>query len=91
MTILDTVGNVALFIPLGALLTAWLGRRRIPLAIAMGIALSAGVELAQSLWLPGRNGSVRDLLCNALGTAADAVLGWLALSRRARKRSRRPR
>jgi len=67
----DVVGNIALFVPLGALLAL----RRWPLlrAAAAGVTLSAAVEAAQ-LVVPGRYASVDDVLLNGVGTA----VGWAA-------------
>lgn len=74
LSILDVVGNVALFVPLGGLLVAALGIRRVLLSVAAGVALSSAVEVAQHVWLPGRDGAVRDVVANGAGAAVGAVL-----------------
>ena len=72
----DSVLNVLLFAPLGFALER--RRTRLWVAVLAGFALSASIELTQN-WIPGRDPSLRDLLCNTLG----AALGWwLAYHRR---------
>ena len=62
--------NVALFVPLGAVV-GWFGRPRWLLAL---VALSIGIEIAQ-LWLPERETEAIDVLTNSVG----GVLGYLAV------------
>lgn len=72
-TVLEFLANVALFVPLGALLmTGW---RRMPwwLPAAGGFALSALIELGQ-ISLPSRFPTLSDLIANTLGALAGAVL-----------------
>ena len=64
-------------------------RRSERLAVAMVAALLVGGAWALATeWyqttLPGRDASLEDLLANALGTAAGALLAWLARRRIAR-------
>ena len=76
--------NVALFVPLGAVV-GWFGRPRWLLAI---VALSVGIEITQ-LWLPERQTEAIDVLTNSAGGA----LGYLAvhaLRRRTRQRRLNP-
>jgi hypothetical protein len=74
----DVLGNVALFMPLGAGL-ALLGvpRRQ---AIALGALLSFSIELAQYVAIIGRDASLSDLITNTIGTALGAILAgsWRA-------------
>ena len=61
-------------------------RRSERLVVAMMAALLVGGAWALATeWyqttLPGRDGSLDDLLANALGTAAGAMLAWLARGR----------
>src|SRR3546814_3602942 len=81
----EFAANIALFAPLGALVT--LVFRRGWAGVVVALVLSAGVELAQTL-LPGRLASPRDVLANVLGAAvgAAAVL-VLRAARRARRRT----
>jgi hypothetical protein len=85
---LEFGANVAMFVPVGALVTllfsrAWIG-------VLAALAMSACAELAQIL-LPGRMASPRDVLANVAGAAIGA--GCVALfrsgvRRAARRRSR---
>lgn len=67
----EFAANVALFAPLGILVT--LAMRRAWAGVAAGVVLSAGAEVAQLL-LPGRTASARDVLANVLGAALGALL-----------------
>lgn len=49
---------------------------RIGVALALAVALGAGLEWWQ-LWVPGRFGSVSDILLNAAGALAGAAVVWL--------------
>lgn len=80
--LIESVLNVALFLPFGAS-TRWLG---IPPygAAALGFALSLAVEILQRTVIPGREGELQDLITNTAG----AVIGWLladVLLRRTRR------
>lgn len=76
----DVAVNVAAYLPLGLLLSAWLARR---LSLAMAAAailatvgaaaLSLGLECAQAL-LPARVPSRLDLVANAAGGAVGALI-----------------
>lgn len=91
---LELWANVAMFVPLGALLAAW---RRLPrspwLAVPAGLAFSATIETIQLL-LPQRYPSLQDVGANTLGTAIGtaAVVAVVAVVAAARARpARRPR
>ncbi|MGH7607714.1 MAG: VanZ family protein [Gemmatimonadales bacterium] len=71
----EIVQNLLLFIPLGAALVL-AGVRPFP-TILIGTALSLGVELAQQ-WIPGRDPSLGDIVCNTASTALGAWLGTTA-------------
>jgi len=43
--------------------------------VLAGAALSLLIELIQ-VWLPGRVSSATDVLCNAAGTLAGALVAW---------------
>jgi glycopeptide antibiotics resistance protein len=79
----ETLGNVAVFVPIGLSLAGALhglsGPRRVWIAIAAGAALSIGIELAQ-LAVPSRATDVDDVLLNTLGAALGAV--FIVRSRR---------
>ena len=72
----EPVGNIAVFVPLGAVFALGLGRqspgRRLLLATLMGAAFSLGIEYMQ-MRMPNRDGSPRDILLNTLGTAVGAL------------------
>jgi len=83
---INGLGNVAVFVPIGFSLTGAVGHRRPGVAIALGAALSIGIELAQ-LGIPGRATDVDDVLFNTTGTALGAAC--LAVIQH-RKPSRKP-
>lgn len=74
----DILQNVLVYMPLGLLLTAWLGRSlrfgtALAIAILAGMALSLAMECLQQ-FLPGRVASWVDLATNGVGTAAGGSL-----------------
>jgi hypothetical protein len=71
----EVIQNLLLFIPLGMAL-AWNGMRPLR-AIAIGAGLSFTVEFIQQ-WLPSRDPSVGDIICNTASTAIGAALVWNA-------------
>ena len=78
---LNLVGNVLMFVPVGALV-AWLARRaRVLTATGVGLLLSVGIEATQ-LGL-GRVGDIDDVVLNAAGAAVGGVLAvaWAAARR----------
>lgn len=74
--------NVALFVPLAALL-CW-GLPRLHRATVWGLCVfgSLAVELTQYFFLPGRDGSARDVVTNSTGAAIGVLLHRLATGRR---------
>lgn len=66
--------NVVFFVPVGFLLGLLFPYRFWWLAIVGGALLSAAVETAQGLFLPGRVSSLGDVLANSTGT----IIGCLA-------------
>ena len=79
------MGNLLLLSPL-ALLARLSGSRFGAGRFALGgAALSAGIELAQWLWIDGRAGDIDDALLNTAG----AVAVWMALGPLARWSSER--
>ncbi len=67
----ELIQNLLLFIPLGATLT--LAGVRPLRAVAIGAALSFSVEFLQQ-WIPGRDPSVGDIICNTVSTALGMAL-----------------
>lgn len=104
----EAVANVALFVPIGFLLTGLLGRDRslvrgrtaghgraagLPDTIVWFLAclLSAAIELTQLFLLTERSGTLRDLLCNALGALIGVLTFRLVhLARRRAERRKTP-
>lgn len=70
----EFAANIALFVPLGFLLTVLL--RRWWAAVALGSALSIAAEVGQML-LPGRLASPRDVLANLTGALVGALVAVL--------------
>jgi VanZ family protein len=66
----DIVSNILLFAPAGL----FLARRGVSVfaAIAIGLAISTGIEIAQ-IFVPGRYSTIRDIITNGLGAGAGAV------------------
>ena len=73
--VLEFMANIALFVPLGALLS--LGWRRMPgwAVITVGCAASVMIELVQ-LGIPSRYSTLSDVIANTLGTAVGAAVVW---------------
>lgn len=81
----EFTANIAMFLPLGFLLTLlfrhpWYGT-------LLALALSVAVEVVQIV-IPDRVASVRDIVANALGAAIGALLAWLLFLRRDHRRAR---
>lgn len=81
---LDVLLNLFGFMPLGLLLAALLLELKpisrwtaVGAAIAIGLALSFGIESAQA-WIPSRRSSLLDLLLNTAGTGLGAA-AWAVL------------
>jgi glycopeptide antibiotics resistance protein len=82
---IEFAGNIALFLPLGFLLTllfrhAWYGA-------LLALVVSIGVEVVQMV-IPDRQASVRDVISNSIGAAIGAFLAWLFVLRSAHRRAR---
>lgn len=74
----EVLANVALFVPLGFLLT--LAANSAALASAACAALSAGIEYAQLTLLPSRVPTLDDVVHNTLGGLAGALVAALCLA-----------
>jgi VanZ family protein len=79
---MEDLANVALFVPLGAVLALRL-RARSAWIVAVGISIAC--ETAQ-LWIPMRHASLRDVLVNAAGAGIGIAL--VVLHRRLRSTRR---
>ena len=73
--------NVALFVPLAFLICAALPRLPRPAVWLLCAAGSGAVELTQYLFLPGRVGSLRDVVTNSTGALIGVVLHRLVAGR----------
>ena len=69
----DVIGQVLIFMPLGALLAARTNRQSFVGALLIGLSFSAVREVGQA-FLPGRSPDISDALSAAAGTAAGLVL-----------------
>ena len=70
----ERLANVALFVPVGILSYLILPRVLWPLALLIGGALSAAVELAQAALLQERVATLSDVAANLMGTAVGVLL-----------------
>lgn len=75
---LQFLGNIAIFVPIGFLFVAIVGRRRWWLAVLIGVAMTLAIEGTQE-FLPTRVPDVQDLIANSAG-AAIGVLFAIAAS-----------
>ena len=72
---IEVLANIALFVPAGLLLMVVLLRPL--LTIAVLVAASAFIELAQQQWFPSRVPSLADVEHNGLGAALGVLVAWL--------------
>lgn len=89
-SVTEFLANIALFVPFGILVSLLLPRRPAWMVIALGLATSTVIELAQLLFLPHRVSDVRDLVANTLGTALGVGILLLVARRRSRTPSLEP-
>ncbi len=80
---IEFVANVALFVPLGFLLTVLV--RRPVVGAAIGVAISVCIELIQIV-IPDRQATVRDVISNGIGALIGALVAWVLVVRRRRRR-----
>src|SRR5436309_1990405 len=73
----DVVGNVWVYVLLGALAALWFDRgwRGALWATLLGITVSLGVEYMQQ-WIPTRFSTGTDLAANSIGAALGAIAVW---------------
>lgn len=76
--LLETSANVALFVPFGILVAAFLPKRKAWLALHAGMLASIFIEVEQNLFPPKRFATVQDVLANSLGAAVATmfVYAW---------------
>jgi glycopeptide antibiotics resistance protein len=90
--VVESISNVVMFVPFGALVALYFAQRLWWTSVALGFALSLCIEFGQYLLLPARFASVGDVVANTLGAFIGG--GIIALIRvliraRADARSRR--
>jgi glycopeptide antibiotics resistance protein len=83
--LLEKGANVLLFVPAGAILSAFAGFRFRWWVPVLGLLGSASVELLQGTLLPGRTADWRDIVANTSGVIVGGLLGaaFGAIRRRA--------
>jgi glycopeptide antibiotics resistance protein len=81
----EQLANVALFVPVGFLVTLLLPRRRRWLAVPTAAVLSGLIETLQATVVTTRNASPGDVLMNTLGGIAGFGLALAALARTRRR------
>ncbi len=74
----EFLANIALFVPFGILVSLLRPRWPAWTVIALGLATSCAIELAQLLFLPHRVSDVRDLVANTLGTVVGVAVVLVA-------------
>jgi glycopeptide antibiotics resistance protein len=71
----NSVGNIALFVPLGWLIPmTWPRMRSLDLIVVAAVGLSVAIELSQFLFIDGRSPSTDDVILNTLGAAVGAIM-----------------
>ncbi|MFE6997444.1 VanZ family protein [Microbacterium sp. NPDC057659] len=82
-TALEKIANVLVFIPVGVLTAVLVPLPRWPIALLVGPALSAVIEIVQGLALSHRSATLSDFVLNSLGATIGAAvtLGVRALRR----------
>jgi glycopeptide antibiotics resistance protein len=83
--VLEFLANVALFLPLGALLAVAFARLPWWAIVGIGFVTSVAIELVQ-LGLPSRFSTVSDVVANTLGTALGLLLTAATLARVTKQR-----
>lgn len=71
---IEFTANVLLFVPVGILFALLLPLRYWALALLLGPALSAGIEVAQHFILEERYSSVYDIIANSIGATLGVIL-----------------
>lgn len=82
--VIEFSANVAMFVPIGLFFVLLLGRRQWWLAIALGVLLTVGIELAQQN-IANRVSDPRDLLANSIGAVVGTLLALVLTAAKARR------
>lgn len=78
--VVEFTANIALFLPVGLLVVAYVGMRRWWLGFAVGFGASSAIELGQLLFLAERFPSVADVVANTTGAILGTVLALAAIT-----------
>lgn len=78
--VVESLANVAFFVPLGLLVVLFAGARWWWAGALAGLVLSAAIETGQALFLPARYATLDDVLANTIGATVGALLGVVVLS-----------
>lgn len=70
----EWLANVVMFVPLGIFCAFFVSRKGVILGAAAGLLAAVAIETIQSLFLPGRYGSILDVVANTLGAVGGASL-----------------
>lgn len=73
-TFIESFANVLLFVPVGLLFGLMVPLRWWPVALLLGPALSAGIELAQRYLLEARYATVEDVIANSIGATIGVLI-----------------
>jgi VanZ family protein len=83
---IESLANVAFFVPLGLLVVLLAGARWWWAGAGAGLLVSATIETGQALFLPARYATIDDVVANTMGAVLGALLGALLLGVAARRR-----
>lgn len=81
---LEFAANIVMFVPLGLFLVLLLGRRQWWIAIALGVALTCGIEFAQQ-FIANRVSDPRDLVANGIGAVVGTLVALALTAAKARR------
>ncbi|MBD3942556.1 VanZ family protein [Microbacterium sp. NEAU-LLC] len=73
-TFIESFSNVLLFIPVGFLFALMVPLRWWPIALLLGPALSACIELAQHFLLDARVSTINDVVANSIGATIGVLI-----------------
>jgi glycopeptide antibiotics resistance protein len=76
-TSLEILANVLVFVPVGVFAFLFMPRRIWPLALLVGPAISAAIEVAQRVALPHRTATLSDLAANSAGATFGVLLAFV--------------
>lgn len=82
----ESLANVAFFVPLGLLVVLLAGARWWWAGAGAGLVVSAAIETGQALFLPARFATIDDVVANTMGAVVGSLLGVVVLAAAARRR-----